>query len=63
MRKPVRSQEDQLPVELLSLYQRIDCNAKLFGMSPSEVVTIKKECKIAYQHKLVLEKVKQKKQR
>lgn len=57
MRKPVNPQEDQIPVALRSLYKRIDCNAKLFGMSPHEVASIKKECKIAYQHKLVLEKV------
>jgi len=60
MRKPAKQTENNIPIELRSLYQRIDCNAQIFGMSPIEVDHIKKECKIAFQHKLVLEKVKRK---
>ena len=62
MRKPVEQPENNIPIELRSLYQRIDCNAQIFGMSSTEVDQIKRECKIAFQHKLVLEKVKRKQQ-
>jgi hypothetical protein len=61
MRKPVEQPENNIPAELLSLYKRIDCNAINFGMSPSEVAYIKKECKIAFQHKTVLDRIAQKK--
>ncbi|MFT7605995.1 MAG: hypothetical protein ACI8VT_003593 [Saprospiraceae bacterium] len=61
MRKPVEQPGADIPTELLSLYKRIDCNASSFGMSPSEVAFIKKECKIAFQHKTVLDKIAKKK--
>ena len=60
MREPSTPPENDIPIELLSLYQRIDCNARDFGMTPSEVALIKKECKIAFQHKAVLDKVAEK---
>ncbi len=60
MRETAKNKAQDLPVELLSLYQRIECNARTFGMSPEEVEDIKKACKIAYQHKLLLEKAKRK---
>lgn len=63
MREPSEQQGNNIPFELRSLYQRIDCNAKTFGMSPAEVAAIKKECKIAFQHKKVLDKLEQKRQK
>lgn len=60
MRKPTEQSQESIPVELHYLYKRIECNARIFGMSPAEVRLIKKECKIAFQHKQVLERVERK---
>ncbi len=57
MRESATPEGNSIPFELQSIYQRIDANAFFFGMSAREVEKIKLECKIAYQHKLFLEKV------
>lgn len=50
------NREEQIEQELLLLYQRIDANAACFGMSKGEVDLIKRECALAYRHKLLLDK-------
>ncbi len=57
MRESSTPSDSNIPEELLCLYQRIESNAKTFGMPPAEVAIIKKECKLAYQHKLILAKI------
>jgi len=61
MRNSAEQQENEIPIELLTLYQRIETNAQYFGMCASDIDQIKKECKIAFQHKKILDKVSQKK--
>lgn len=61
MREHIKQTGTNIPSELLALYKRIEHNAGCFGMSPTEVAMIKRECKIAFQHKIVLDKIAKKK--
>lgn len=45
--------------ELALLYKQLETNAAAFGMSEAELEMIKKECKIAFQHKKLLDKIAQ----